>query len=300
MSGFSAIDLSRLPPPDVIRALDPDALVEQIKATVRAEAPELAPVLELESEPITKLVQVVAYYVVLVRGQVNDDGRALMLATAGGADLDNLGALFSVERQVVTPADPEALPPVAAVMEDDDRLRRRIQLAPEAFSTAGSRGAYLFHTLAADTTIRDAGIDNPVPGVVRVTLLSSLGDGAADAAMQARVVAALSAETVRPVSDTLQVQSATIVPYAITATLTVYPGPDAGVVRAAAEEAAVAYAIARHRVGQDVTRSGVLAALHRPGVQNVELTSPAADIVIAPTEAAWCNDITLTDGGTDV
>ncbi|MDK7816512.1 baseplate J/gp47 family protein, partial [Escherichia coli] len=33
--------------------------------------------------------------------------------------------------------------------EDDDRLRERIRLAPESFTTAGSRGAYRFHAMQA-------------------------------------------------------------------------------------------------------------------------------------------------------
>ncbi|MDY2518388.1 baseplate J/gp47 family protein, partial [Salmonella enterica subsp. enterica serovar Typhimurium] len=39
--------------------------------------------------------------------------------------------------------------------ENDDALRKRIQLAPESFSNAGSYGAYRFHTLSVSQSIID-------------------------------------------------------------------------------------------------------------------------------------------------
>ena len=45
--------------------------------------------------------------------------------------------------------------------------------------------------------------------------------------------------------------------------------------------------------------SGLYAALHREGVQNVNLTAPGADIVIDSHQAAYCTGTTVTIGGTD-
>ncbi len=63
--------------------------------------------------------------------------------------------------------------------------------------------------------------------------------------------------------------------------------------------AAQAYAAAQHRLGRDVTLSGIYAALHQPGVQRVELTSPTASIVVGRQGATYCTGITLHDGGLD-
>jgi len=111
------------------------------------------------------------------------------------------------------------------------------------------------------------------------------------------VSAALNADDVRPLCDTVVVSGATVKPYAIAATLTLYEGPDAEVVRQAAEDAARAYADEHHRLGYDVTLSGLYAALHRPGVQNVTLSAPTADMVVQPHEAPWCTGVTVTVGG---
>lgn len=299
MSGYSAIDLSLLPVPDVVETLDYEVILAAMKADLAARAPEVAAVLALESEPLVKLLEVCAYREVLIRARVNDAAQAVTLARATGTDLDNLAALFGVARLVINPGDPLAVPPVAATLESDADLRRRAQLALEGFSTAGPEGAYVFHALSADGDVLDVSATSPSPGDVLVTVLSRTGSGTAPAPLLATVQAALNADDVRPLCDNVVVQSAAIVSYAITATLFFYPGPDSAVVMAAAQAAATAYAAAQHRIGRDVTISGLHAALHQPGVQRVVLTSPSAALTIGSAQASWCTAITLANGGVD-
>lgn len=299
MSGYSAIDLSLLPVPDVVETLDYEVILAAMKADLAARAPEVAAVLALESEPLVKLLEVAAYREVLIRARVNDAAQAVTLARATGTDLDNLAALFGVARLVINPGDPLAVPPVAATLESDADLRRRAQLALEGFSTAGPEGAYVFHALSADADVLDVSATSPSAGDVLVTVLSRTGSGTAPAPLLATVQAALNADDVRPLCDNVVVQSAAIVSYAITATLYFYPGPDSAVVMAAAQAAATAYAAAQHRIGRDVTISGLHAALHQPGVQRVVLTSPSAALTIGSAQASWCTAITLINGGVD-
>lgn len=49
-----------------------------------------------------------------------------------------------------------------------------------------------------------------------------------------------------------------------------------------------AYIANSHRLGLDITRSGIFAALHVEGVQNVVLSRPAAVVVLDRTYAGWC------------
>lgn len=235
-----------------------------------------------------------AYRELLLRAHVNDTVRAVLLATATGADLDNLAALFGVQRLVVTAADPEASPPVAAVMEADDALRLRAQLALDGYTTAGSAASYEFHARTADARVSDVLVDSPAPGTVRVVVLARDGNGEAPADLLTAVSAALTAEEVRPLCDNVAVQSASIVPFAITAHLSIQAGPDPAVVMAAAEAALASYLAQVRGVGRAVRRSGIYAALHRPGVEQVGLVVPAADLEIDPAEAAHCTGVTLT------
>lgn len=288
MSGFAAIDLSRLPAPDIVEVLDAEAIIASIKADVISRSPELTSVLALESEPVVKLIEAVAYREILLRARVNDAARAVLLATASGADLDNLAALFGVVRLLVAPADLSQIPPVAALYETDTALRRRTQLALEGYSVAGPRGAYMFHALTAHASIKDVSVSSPSAGMVLVVLLTSAGVGTASAEVIAAAATALNADDVRPLCDTVNVQSATVVTFTVAAVLEMSGGPDGSVVLAAAQAALTAYLASTHMVGVPVRLSGLYAALHQPGVSRVILSAPLADIVPSLTQAAFC------------
>lgn len=291
---FTGVDLSRLPAPSVIEALDYETIRSEALASFSALFPDFDAT--VESDPVVKLIELFAWRELALRQRVNDAARAVMVAYAVGSDLDALGALFQVERWIITPADPDAGTP--AVLESDEDFRRRIVLAPEGYSVAGPAGAYIFHTLSASTDVLDASATSPSAGQVLVTVLSRTGSGAAGAGLLATVSAALNAESVRPITDQVTVQSAAIVNYAISATITYLPGPDRAVVRAAAAAALDAYIAETHRLGRDVTRAGIIGALFVPGVHNITLATPAADVVCTSLQAPWCTGITLADGGT--
>lgn len=296
MSRFTKIDLSQLTFPVVLERPDFAAIVAEIKADLLQRNPDLVGLLDIESTPIVMLIEAFAYREVMLRARVNDGAKAVMLAYATGGDLDNLGAYFGVTRLVVR----EAADGEPAEFEGDRQFRARIQLALEAQSTAGPEGSYIYWARQADGEVKDVSVVSPTPGEVVVTVLANTGDGTASSTLQQTVHDALSAEDVRPLTDHVTVQTASVISYSINATLTFYSGPDRSVVEAEALAAAQAYADVHHLLGHDITRSGLFAALHRPGVQNVDLVSPAADIVIADHEAAYCTGIEITEGGTDV
>jgi phage-related baseplate assembly protein len=315
MSEFSAIDLSKVPVPVIIEVLDYETIFAEMLADLQVRDTTFTAL--VESDPAYKILEVAAYRELILRQRVNDAAKACMLAYSISSDLDNLGALFNVTRLVLTPANPDAIPPIEAVMESDVNFRRRVQMAMEGLSNAGSSGAYIFHALGASALVKDVAVDHvefhvtaglividyaanlvtPEPGMVAVAVLSTVGDGTADAPLLALVNTALNVESVRPLTDRVTVRSAEIVNYAVTATLYFYDGPSSATVLTAAQVAIAAYVSDRHKVGNDVTRSGIFAALHQSGIQNVVLTSPIADVVIASYQAAYCTAITLTNGG---
>ncbi|MCG8708833.1 baseplate assembly protein [Brenneria sp. 4F2] len=301
---MAMIDLSQLPAPAVVEELDFETIYEARKATLLSLYPEdqraaVARTLTLESEPLVKLLQENAYRELLWRQRVNEAARAVMVAFAQGDDLDQLGANFNVARLVITPADNSTLPPTPAVMESDSDYRLRIQQSFEGLSVAGSVGAYQYHGRSADGRVGDVSVISPSPASVTVSVLSREGNGAASQELIAIVAAALNGEDIRPVADRVTVQSATIVPYEIDATLYLYPGPEAEPIRAAAEQKLKTYISAQHRLGRDIRRSAIYAALHVEGVQRVELAKPAADIVLNETQASYCSGYRLMLGGAD-
>ena len=300
-SVFNAIDISSLPKPAILEGLDFEALLAAFKDELLArvdpeEAPNVAAVLALESEPLAKLTEVAAYRDLLQRARYNDEARALMLAFATGADLDHLGVTYfrGERRLVVIEAKPHARPPRAAVMESDTAFRGRLALKNESYSVAGPTGAYLFHALSAAGTVKDVSVTSPRPGTTLVTVLGTEGDGTPDEATLAAVSARLNTDTIRPLCEEVIVQAAEIVPYAIDIRLHHYAGPDVSLVRAAAEDALAAFATKHHRCGHDITLSAIYAAAHQPGVQRVIIDSPAADLVVGYVSAPWCTSILVT------
>lgn len=296
-TGSTAVDLSKLPFPAVIEVLSFETIVAACKARLNELMPELEPVLAIPSEPLVLVIEIFAYRETLLRARVNDAARDVTLAYATGAMLDHLVALLGVKRLVIEAARPETNTP--AVMESDDSLRRRALLAPEAYSVAGPAGAYVSHALGADGDVLDASATTPSPGVVLVTVLSRQNDGVPSAELLNKVFAVVAADDVRPLTDHVQIQAAQIVPFEIKATVSTFAGPDSAVVMDEARRRLNDYLDRSYRLGRDVTRSGIIAALHTDGVQNVRLTAPGADVVISAIQAARCTSILVTHSGLD-
>lgn len=302
-SGSTAVNLSRLPFPEVVETISIEQIISEAKAELialiagedEAAGQAIAAVLQLESEPLVKLIEIFAYREANCRQRVNDAARACMIAYAVGADLDNLGALVGVERLEISPEI--AAQGIAAVMEGDEPFRRRILLAPEAYSVAGPEGAYISHALDASGEVLDASATSPTPGQVVVTVLSRLNNGAPSPELLALVNARVSAEDVRPLTDQVIVAAAEVLEFEVVASLRTFAGPDAGVVLAEAEARLQAYIASAFRLGRDITRSAIITALSPEGVQDVVLTSPAANIVVSRLQAARCTAATVNHAG---
>lgn len=288
---FTAVDLSRLPAPDIIETLDFETLLAEAVARFRTEMAALGVTIETrDSDPAMKLLQTFTYLAQLLRQRVNDAARAVMPAYAVGGDLDNIAALFGIMRLTIAPAD-EANG-ISAVMETDTEFRRRMVLAPEGYSVAGPEGAYLFHALSADAEVLDATATSPDPGVVVLSLLSRIGDGAASQRLIDVVQAYVSADTRRPLTDLVIVQSAEILQYAVDYDLTSFNGPDGTLVLANSLASVQAYVGESHRIGRDITLSALYRAAHVEGAQNIRFHAPTADIVVTRTQAPFCTGVT--------
>lgn len=291
MSARQPIDLGRLPLPEAVEVLDFEAILSMRKALLIALHPEAADVLALESEPMVKLLEENSFRELIIRARINDSVRAVLLPTATGTDLENLAALFGVERQVVAEADEAAIPPVPAVYENDAALRRRTQLSLEGLTNAGTIGSYTYHALSADGRVRDVGVTRPEPGRVLVTILSHEDGDAPSPELLATVREVI--EEVRPLCDDTIIAAPTFSAFAITATLVMTTSPGSEVAHAAAEAAVRAYLDDIFAVGRVVRRSALIARLHQAGVETVHLTAPVGDIDPGPTGVARLTALTI-------
>lgn len=302
----SIIDLSQLPAPDVIETLDYEAILAERKAALVALYPAdqqaaITAVLELESEPLTKLCEENAYRELHWRQRVNEAAKAVMIAHAGKGDLDNLVANFNVERLTVDPGDPSAVPPVPPTQEPDDDLRIRGPEAFEGLSVAGPARAYEFYARSADGRVADARAISPEPCDALITVLSRLGNGEAPQDLLDTVYDALTPEDIRPVGDCVTVQSAAITDYAIQAVLHLRAGqgPEQELILETAIARAEKYRADQRKLGRSIYTDAIAGALLVEGVEHVDLISPVDHILFDLTQAGHCTGIDVTLGASD-
>ncbi|MDG4811646.1 baseplate J/gp47 family protein [Hydrogenovibrio sp. 3SP14C1] len=291
------VNLQNLPAPKVIEEIDYEAILGELIDDFIARSEGYTAL--VESDPVYKELEVAAYREMLLRQRINNAAKAVMLPYATGTDLDNLAAFYFVERLIVDPGDQNATPPIDPTYEDDARLLERVLLSPGQFSTAGAESAYRYHAMTSSASVKNVGIKSPTPGNIQVTVLSTAGNGVPDATLLSAVNDALSADFVRPLTDTVNVQAAEVLEYTIDATLYLYPRQVSNIIEQTALERVVALVDELHRIGYDVHNTAITSALKVAGVQRVEL-SGWVDIAVADYQAAYCTGINLTIGGTDV
>jgi len=301
----AVIDLSQLPAPEVIEMPDFETLLAERKDALIAlypadEQAAMRRVLALESDPLVKCLQESVYREILLRQRINEAAQAVMVAYALGSDLDQLAARSNVQRLTVTPADPDAVPPVEAVMESDDALRVRVPEAFEGLSVAGPTAAYEFHARSADGRVQDVSAISPAPAEVLITVLSRDGNGAAADELLITVGNALNDEKVRPVADRVTVQAATIHDYSVKATLHLFDGVASAPCLAAANARLAAYLVEQKKLGRSVRRESYGAVLRVAGVDWVDISEPAADIIMDRTQAGNCTGTDVTVAGDGV
>lgn len=307
MSRFSALDLSSLPAPRAVVALDYDAILQARLSELEAHLSEtfdpakVADIMGLArnvaASPMRYLNEAAAARELYLENRINQAVKAIFLATATGGDLDQIGANRGVTRKVLDDSGPDG-----PVLEPDATFRARIQLVIEAGSPHGPEGAYVYWALDADDRVLDVAVygpnhalDPPIPPAEPLmVILSSEGDGTAGADLIDAVYQHCAADARRPVADKLTVISASPVPYAIEAVLHVTSPEAAAAVQAAAEAAAQAFVAGRLRIGRPLYRASLAAALSVDGVVDVDLISPAANVAVGPFEAAQCTGVSLS------
>ena len=275
-------DISGLPPPDILESLGFEAILAEMVADLTERFPAISGVIQLESEPARKLLEVAAFRETLVRSRINDASRSQLLAFANGSDLDHLAAFYDVVR---------------LSGEDDERLRLRVILAVSGRSPGGTAERYRFIAMSASLDVRDVIVwRDALTPTVNVAVYSALPGGVAGTTLLNLVRAALNADDVRMVSDTISVRSAVTQTRNVTADVWLLPNAPIEVFEAL--EAALREDFAAEAgLGFDLTRSWLNARLMRQGVQKVDVTLPVADVAVAEFEAVALGTITLTFRG---
>lgn len=160
--------------------------------------------------------------------------------------------------------------------EDDARLRARAQLAPESFTCAGPVGSYRYHALAAHQDVAEVSIWTPVPGTVDVRPVLANGEMPTVEILDL-VRAKLSADDVRPLTDTVIVAAPEPVSYDINVTWALDVANEA---MSATITERVSDAVERYRIwqrskpGRDINPTKLVSLMEQAGARRVHVTSP--------------------------
>ncbi|HLW69369.1 MAG TPA: baseplate J/gp47 family protein [Candidatus Binataceae bacterium] len=242
----------------------------------------------------------------IAAGQSSGNVAATATATGSGAN-GYLAGQISIQLNpsvLIASVANTAVSSGGSAPETDDHLRTRIQAAPNEFSVAGPEGAYRFFALGADPAIIDAQVVSPAPGQVTVFVLTGPintqpapapnNAGIAGGTLLSNVLSALSADSVRPLTDTVNVLPVAEVDYKIAGTLTLYTDADPVATMAAASAAVQAFAVAlASRIQRDIVPSQIIEAVSVSGVYEVTLTSPSYTPLSAG-QWANCTSIALS------
>lgn len=194
---------------------------------------------------------------------------------------------------------------------EDEEFYEMMVASQDAYSSAGPTGAYQYFAKSVSTEIADVLVNSPSAGTVNIYAL--MNDGTpAGTEIKAAILAACSADEVRPLTDHVVVDDPDIVTYNIS--LTYYLSRDAGDSVAATQEA-VENAVAEYvawqcgKLGRDINPSKLIQLIMETGVKRVVLNTPTytalrdgnadegdpAEYFIP--QLAQVGTITLTNGG---
>ncbi|HCS90224.1 MAG: hypothetical protein N838_03830 [Thiohalocapsa sp. PB-PSB1] len=289
------INISQIPFPELAKGEPLEQIMADLEQRCRtamtARLPAGTPPTDLGKPLIQALFKTMARREQQIQARINTAARAVMLATANGSDLDQVAALHGVKRLVIGPSDEVSS---EMELEDDERLRGRARLAMDALSQSGTEGEYRFHALSASAQIKDVSVfaSDQELGKVHVHVLSRNGRGDGTEKSDEGVLQAVqeALQSVQSITDNVEVDWAKIYPYHVKANLTLKPGAVPEQVRLEVLAALTQLIHDNHRLGKELLRDELFAAIYQAGVAEVILEEPATDRTLdldtAPFNAA--------------
>lgn len=176
---------------------------------------------------------------------------------------------------------------LGADVEDGAHYKKRVQLAPEAFSCAGPHGAYRKLALSAHQGIADVGVFSPMAGTVDVRPIMKNGELPTEDVLQ-KVKDILSGDSVRPMTDNLIVAAPDPVPYTIDGEWWLHKDNAAlaASIRKKVDDAENEFRTWQSgKPGRDINPTRLTALLERAGAKRVKLATPT-DVTLAESQIA--------------
>lgn len=200
---------------------------------------------------------------------------AATCTTAGEAGNGYIaGQITTIVQPVAFLASAENITPSSggADVEDDADFAERIRLAPNSFSVAGPKKAYIFHTLSVNPGIIDVAVTSPTPGTVIVRPLMEGGELASDEILQ-EIAEHLSSDDIRPLTDEVLVRRPNQSIYNINVEYWINrnDAAKAATIRADVEAAVEKYRVwQQSKIGRDITPGQLIANVINAGAARID------------------------------
>lgn len=179
--------------------------------------------------------------------------------------VDNIAYLKSVENITESKGGTD--------IESDESYRNRIFLAPETFSVAGPKLAYVYHTKSVSSEIIDVAVVSDEPGVVKIYPLLSGGTMPGEELLQS-ISNKLSASDVRPLTDKVEVLEPVRKEYNIDLDYYLYEERDA-IPDEKVQKVVSDYIVWQKSVlGRDINPDKLIAELQALGIKRVVIREP--------------------------
>lgn len=184
--------------------------------------------------------------------------------------------------------------------ESDAALYERMKESYEAYSTAGTEGAYRYHAMTHNAAVVDTVVTTPSAGCVDITILLT-GGVIPDEDTIAEMQDYLRSDDIRPLTDYVTVSAPTAVPFSVE--VTYYAEVDSTMseesLKNAVEQAVENYVTWQtKKMGRRINPSKLVALIIEAGAGAVEVISPTAASVGA-TAVGQCSSIAMSYGGYD-
>ena len=277
--------------PVLIENINFNTEYEEIISLFRTESPEYTNF--TDSDPLMHMLAVCAGKGVELKSFINLAIRQYFIDTATGIWLDQIGAGKNVPRLVLVEADPNSVPPTAAILESDDAYRLRIKNAPPNNAATAAEYEYFATQFSANVKSARAYKPNPNSSIVNVAIISNDNNGVASPSLISGLQTYLNDRTRRAIGDTIVVVGATSSLVNVTATITLLQGASVSIFNDLPTTFANALN-AINTLGRDITTSWIIKALSPEGVYKVQLTAPTADIIVGDTGFARLGTLNLT------
>lgn len=160
--------------------------------------------------------------------------------------------------------------------EKDVAYYNRMRESEESYTTAGSRGSYIYHAKSVSSQISDVSAESPQPGVADIRIMLYNGE-LPDKELIDKVREHLSGDDIRPMTDTVLVAAPDTVEFDIDIKYFISKEKEASTNDI---KRALALAVEKYRLwqtskmGRDINPSYFNALLMESGIKRVEINSP--------------------------